>query len=410
MRKKIGLAAGAIALLLALAQIWSPAEGQSPTPASTAASEAGAAAATRGLRIEGRLTPRQWAVLGSAAARRAAEVYVQEGEQVEAGQVLIRSDQYPARQADAASAALELRLAQQALEDLEQRAGVELAEAEAALARARDEQALAHDLYKSLSAPVAQDRIAQAHANLLLEANRLERARDDLAKVRRQYANKKNILWYFINKRQFRLMITLKEQGAAYHEQRYLDAKEKYEDLLEGADPLDVALAEARWTAAETTLANAQRRRGELVNGPDPDKLELAQARLRAAEAGLAAAQAALRQTEITAPFAGQVVALRVKAGEWMQVGTPAIIVADLSRWKVESSDLDEINLPNLEVGQSVRLSLEALPELDLSGTVENIDRYYFESDGDIYYAVDIDLEASDPALRWGMTVQIDVR
>ncbi|MGV8049755.1 MAG: hypothetical protein AB2L21_05310 [Anaerolineaceae bacterium] len=49
-------------------------------------------------------------------------------------------------------------------------------------------------------------------------------------------------------------------------------------------------------------------------------------------------------------------------------------------------------------------LTVDALPGLELHGTVEWISLDYTEKSGDILYSARIRLDDSDPRLRWGMT------
>jgi hypothetical protein len=49
----------------------------------------------------------------------------------------------------------------------------------------------------------------------------------------------------------------------------------------------------------------------------------------------------------------------------------------------------------------------DALPDLELTGTVESIDDFFEEKRGDVTYTARILLNESDPRLRWGMTVVV---
>ena len=140
---------------------------------------------------------------------------------------------------------------------------------------------------------------------------------------------------------------------------------------------------------------------------PDPDDLASAQARLNAAETGLAAAQAALDDIELTAPFSGSIVDLNIKVGEQVGPGAPVALLADFSQWQVETDDLTEIEVPDIFVGQKVTVTPDALPDLELSGTVEYISDLFEEKRGDVTYTARIILDESDPRLRWGMTVVV---
>jgi hypothetical protein len=55
-----------------------------------------------------------------------------------------------------------------------------------------------------------------------------------------------------------------------------------------------------------------------------------------------------------------------------------------------------------------VTLTVDALPDLVLKGTVDRISLDYIEKSGDILYTARIRLDDTDPRLRWGMTISVN--
>jgi hypothetical protein len=51
-----------------------------------------------------------------------------------------------------------------------------------------------------------------------------------------------------------------------------------------------------------------------------------------------------------------------------------------------------------------VTVTFDALPELELKGSVLSIGQTYTQNQGDIVYEVTVLLTDTNPALRWGMT------
>ena len=80
----------------------------------------------------------------------------------------------------------------------------------------------------------------------------------------------------------------------------------------------------------------------ELKNGLDPDELQLSKARVTAAQEELYANLAAAENSAIKAPFAGELVRLDAKIGEYVLSGQPVAILADKSAWKIEVDSLTE--------------------------------------------------------------------
>jgi hypothetical protein len=60
-----------------------------------------------------------------------------------------------------------------------------------------------------------------------------------------------------------------------------------------------------------------------------------------------------------------------------------------------------------VQLGQKVTVVPDALPDLELAGTVEEISDTFQEKQGDVTYTVRIRLDEVDPRLRWGMTVVV---
>jgi hypothetical protein len=81
--------------------------------------------------------------------------------------------------------------------------------------------------------------------------------------------------------------------------------------------------------------------------------------------------------------------------------------VADFSHWLVQTTDLTEIDVVELEEGQPVRIALDAIPDAELAGEILSIGQTYAENQGDIVYEVTILLTQTHPAMRWGMTAAV---
>jgi multidrug resistance efflux pump len=120
-----------------------------------------------------------------------------------------------------------------------------------------------------------------------------------------------------------------------------------------------------------------------------------------------AGTRAALANAEVRAPFSGTLTNLDLKVGEFAASGTPVLTVADLSSWVVKTTDLTEIDVVNLSEGQTVDITLDAIPNVTLKGNVLSISNNYTEKQGDIVYQVSVLLTDNNPAIRWGMTAQV---
>ena len=131
------------------------------------------------------------------------------------------------------------------------------------------------------------------------------------------------------------------------------------------------------------------------------------QARLDNAQAQVAAAENALSNYIITAPFDGVVADVAVSVGEQAGAESRAVSIVDTSSWIVETSDITELEVVDIEVGQSVTLIADALDDVEMEGVVTSISQSAYTQSGDVLYTVYIAVEAVDERVRWGMTVEV---
>jgi HlyD family secretion protein len=358
--------------------------------------------------FKGRIVPQRWVSLSFPSGGRVAQILVEEGQSVPAGEVLARLEGAEADASRVAAARLELLTAQQALEMLYRNAGVALAEAEYRLAQAREAHDRASWKVRRMKEPVSPLRIEQAYANLLLAERGLQKARQDLEKAERLWNNRRDPAWYVLSRREFRLNLALLSQRVAHAERKYADSVEKYNDLLEPVDEIDLQQAGAELRVAVARVEQAVRERDELFQGPSADDLAVAQARLAAAEKALQAAETALADGQLSAPFAGRVISIQGKTSQWASPGEPVLVLADASVWKVEIEEIKESEVNWLQLGQPVVLRLDALPGLELQGRVASTALFYQEKDGEVFYRAGIALSGDQPELRWGMTARVE--
>ena len=341
---------------------------------------------------EGRLVPGNSVELGFKAGGVVAQVLVGEGEAVQAGQPLAVLANLEQAQAAVATAQLELLNAQQALDLIHEQAGVTLAQAQVEVADAREELRKARYTWdvQQQGNRASQSTLNGAEARLLLAEEALDKAKDAYGDVSGR------------DEDDLRRALALTELAGAQHD---YDAalrdvnwyKGKPTEIQQAMLDADVAMAEARLQQA---LQDLEDRR----NGADPDEVALAEARLANAQALSMAAESALADQQLQAPFAGTVAHVALKAGELVAAGQVAVVVADYSVWIVETDNLTEFELPGVEQGQPASVTFDALPGLELEGTVTAISPFFEIKRGDVTYTVDVRLMQTDPRLVWGLT------
>ncbi|HSD85790.1 MAG TPA: HlyD family efflux transporter periplasmic adaptor subunit, partial [Anaerolineae bacterium] len=175
---------------------------------------------------------------------------------------------------------------------------------------------------------------------------------------------------------------------------------------LKSGSPSDRA-AGAQLSAAQAGEKAAQARLAQLLAERDGKATDSFEATIQQAQAAIEGAQVALAQTELHSPFAGTIAQLNLKVGERAPSDKPAVVLADLSSWKLETDDVTEIKVPTLKVGQGVTIKFDALPDVELKGKVESISSVAQSKSGDVVYPVKIKVLEGDPRLRWGMTAAV---
>jgi len=298
---------------------------------------------------EGRLEPVHFADIAFTASGRISDILVEEGQPVSKGEELIRLGD--ASDTQYAAAQLELVSAKKALTDLSNTAGTDLAQAVIDLKDAQEDY---NDAVEYLDYLNNADKVPQT---------------------------------------QNRTYLVQTWRGYEYR------TKTKH---FKGPAPADwIIEAENDLALEKAELDAAQRAYDRLKDGSDAEQLAVLEARLEAAEAGAAA-------FSVIAPFDGVVADLNAKIGGSINAGEPAVTVADFSQWLVQTTDLTEIDVVALEEGQPVTVSLDAIPEAELTGEILSIGQTFAENQGDVVYEVTILLTEAHPNMRWGMTAAVN--
>lgn len=341
----------------------------------------------------GTVVPAKEAQVAFALAGELEMVNVEVGNKVEAGQVLARLEGTEQLQAALSRAELDVLVAQQALQKLEDDL---LEEQTAALQALKDARQAVRDAERRLrgfgvsSEPID---IQVARSNVALAKRALDQALKDF----KPYENKPED-----NFKRAALLNKLSEA-----QKRYDNAVDQLNRLSGIIVPeFDYQQAQTDLEIAQSRLKLAEERYALLLNGPDPEALDLAQARLKTAQDQAEAARANLANLELRAPFAGTVSQVNFQSGEWVLPGQPVLVLADLDHLRVETTDLSERDVPKIDVGQPARVVVEALNQ-EITGRVSLIAPLADILGGDVVYKTTIVLDTQPPALRAGMSVEV---
>jgi len=307
----------------------------------------------------GVIIPEQWATLSVASPGNVSELLVSEDDKVSTDQVLLKLDGEDQLKAAISAANFELVSAQEALDALYKNP-----EKRAALAAQGivDAQRAIDDAKKRLDNLISDadpDDIDQARASVVLAKDQLDKALEDYAP--------------YENKPEDNLTRAVLLSKVAQIQDLYEAAVRRFNNLVGDANSLDLQEAQSDLALAEAQLVTAQRDYEILKAGPDPDNVAMAEARLASAKDQLSAAEASLEDLELRAPFTGTISEVNVRQNEWVVPGQPLMLLADLSNLQVETTDLNEIDVAQVDVGDPVTVTFDALPGIEVEGEVVEI-------------------------------------
>lgn len=172
---------------------------------------------------------------------------------------------------------------------------------------------------------------------------------------------------------------------------------------------LDTTTLAAEVTRAEGSLKAAQANFDLLTRqGEVRERREAAQGQAQAAQGALDAAKAALAQASLLAPFDGTVTAVNVMPGDAVSPGQVVLVLADLNRLQIKTTDLSERDIVNVKIGQSAKVDVKALNK-DFNGKVIAISPMADKVGGDVVYQVTIELDSQPQGLMWGMSVDVEI-
>lgn len=83
--------------------------------------------------------------------------------------------------------------------------------------------------------------------------------------------------------------------------------------------------------------------------------------------------------------------------------------LADLSKWQIKTTDLTEINIARIKEGAEVKITFDAIPGLEIPGKVTRIRAFGEKKRGDMTYAVFVEPLQMDERMRWNMTATVSI-
>lgn len=182
--------------------------------------------------------------------------------------------------------------------------------------------------------------------------------------------------------------------------------------------PREWDAASAEWAESQAAVRASESKLARLEAGPRREEIAQARARLMKADVSLQSARDQLAYGVLRSPIDGTVIHRGIEVGEMVTPGVsetgdrkPLLTVADLSRLVIES-EINQIDVGKLDLGQSVSIRVDTLPGVTFAGKVYKVAPAAVpgkEKDVQLFPIETLIDPAGTAKLRPGMSADIDV-
>ncbi|MDD4476555.1 MAG: efflux RND transporter periplasmic adaptor subunit [Patescibacteria group bacterium] len=158
---------------------------------------------------------------------------------------------------------------------------------------------------------------------------------------------------------------------------------------------------------ADRTIAEKTGSLADLKAGADPLDVRSQNLSIKQKEYALADAKEKLADYYVYAPFDGTIVAFDVKKGD--SVSASAVLGTIITKQRIATISLNEIDVAKVKVGQNVILTFDAVDDLSITGQVAEVDALGTTSQGVVSYNVEIVFDIQDERIKPGMSVSASI-
>ncbi|HNU96019.1 MAG TPA: efflux RND transporter periplasmic adaptor subunit [Candidatus Magasanikbacteria bacterium] len=145
----------------------------------------------------------------------------------------------------------------------------------------------------------------------------------------------------------------------------------------------------------------------KLKSGNDILDIESQKISLKQKENSLLDAKEKLANYYVYAPFEGILASFNIKKGDTLSSG--AIAGTLMTKQKVATIALNEVDAAKVKVGQKVILSFDAIEDLTITGEIAEVDALGTVSQGVVSYNIKIVFDTQDERVKPGMTVTANI-
>ena len=141
-------------------------------------------------------------------------------------------------------------------------------------------------------------------------------------------------------------------------------------------------------------------------------QVDAAKAQVLQSRAALSQAQTNLRYTRIVSPVNGTVISRNIDVGQTVAASfqTPTLftIAEDLTKMQIDTS-VDEADIGKVKVNQDVRFTVDAYPDMNLTGKVSEVRNAPTTVQNVVTYDVVVQVNNAELKLKPGMTANVSI-
>ncbi len=296
------------------------------------------------------------------------EIVMEEGQTIKENQVLLRFEVPEKLLAELKAAELDLLKAELALDDLHLYGDLQKQNAYQRVLDARTARRAAQAAWDAFDEQEYEDD--------------LETIKEDVIDARQELKDAEEDLKDFLDLDKDNPQRKNRQADVDEAQIKLNELERKQAELAQSFEQLKLKLD---LTFAKVETAEAEYRKYRANNIPE-DQFTLADEQKAVAQARIAALQASMDELEITTPINGTIVNINVQVGEWISIGQPIAVIADFSTWYVESTDTNELEIVDIQVGDTVTLEFDAFPGKAVRGRVIEIKDFPVMKYNDVIY------------------------
>jgi RND family efflux transporter MFP subunit len=176
----------------------------------------------------------------------------------------------------------------------------------------------------------------------------------------------------------------------------------------------DINSLNAQLNQLQSALKNQEyklksREENNIKNYDDGYDIKAQKALVKQARFDIEVQEAKIDEAILIAPIDGTIIAVNGEIGE---IAKPEItIVSIISNDKLQiDADISEINIANVEIDQTAKITLDAFENLEWMATIAKIDPSESIAGGAIYYKTTLFFDKDDARIRPGMTANVWIK